>query len=223
LQYTITHWGTILVIFHFCWWGNDGVPIFPLYFRRRQLPPKAILARHRGDRNNCHYWDDRAMLLNLSFLEDVGHFCFHLKICCSTHTLMLRTQNIYVTSVLNLLMLASVCPSNSWFEMRANSNFSVSGLFGNGNKSCHVYGICPTGQAGVVCYVRTVPLLSISSNGVSCLKYMVWHECGFKCRHCPGTSLAIASHQVTLQSYPRVFHTIVDNWPWSDPRHPRVV
>jgi len=33
---------------------------------------------------------------------------------------------------------------------------------------------------------------------------MVRHECGFRCRYCPCTSLAIESDQVTLQSYPEV-------------------
>ena len=57
----------------------DGVSMFLLYHRGCPLPRRAILAKHCLARRNRHYCVDRAVFLNLSLLEDVGNFCFHLE------------------------------------------------------------------------------------------------------------------------------------------------
>jgi len=54
------------------------------------------------------------------------------------YTLMLRSRNNYVTSVLLFLMLAAVCQYNSWFANDTNANCAV-GERGGG--SCISFGV----------------------------------------------------------------------------------
>jgi len=93
--------------------------------RGYHLPPRAILASHCLPRNKRDLSDDRAEFLNFSLLDDVSHLCFHLKVCCSTKTLMRRSKNKYITVVLTLLMLASVCQFNFRFAMCADPCYAL--------------------------------------------------------------------------------------------------
>ena len=86
------------------------------------------------------------------------------------HTLMLRSQNNYVTPVLVLLMLAAVCQFSSRYLTRTNTNCAVGGFCVDDSIDSGIHGLCPTRQDRVVRYVRFVPLLLTYSNKVSCVK-----------------------------------------------------
>jgi hypothetical protein len=144
--------------------------MFPLCYRRCQLPRKATRANRCLICNMWHFRDGCAMFLDFSLLEAVRHFCFHLEVCCSNHTVMLRSQNNYITSVLILFMLASVCQSNSRFVVGTNTNYAAGEFFGGSSIWHGAHGLSSTGQDGVarfVCHV-IVPLLFTSSNKISC-------------------------------------------------------
>jgi len=149
---------------------SDRVSMFPLCYRRRQFPPEAIMGRHCLICNIYHFGDDCAMFLNFSLLEAVCHFCFNLNVRRSNHTVMLRSQNNYITSVLILCILASVCQSNSLFVVCTNTNYVAGRLCGDISISFRTHGRCPMGQDGDVHDVRHgfVPLLLTSSNKISC-------------------------------------------------------
>jgi len=149
---------------------SDRVSMFPLCYRRCQFPPEAILGRHCLICNIYHFRDDCAMFLNFSLLEAVRHFFFDLNVCCSNHAVMLRSQNNYITSVLILCILASVCQSNSLFVVGTNTNYAAGRLCGDNIISFGTHGWCPMGQDGVVHDVRHgfVPLLLTSANNISC-------------------------------------------------------
>ena len=166
MQYTITHWGTILVVFIF----SDRVSMFPLCYGRRQLPRKTTLANRCLICNMWHFRDGCAMFLNFSLLEAVRHFYFDLNVCCSNHAVMLRSQNNYITSVLILFMLASVCQSNSRLVVGTNTNYTAGKLCGGSSISSVAHGLCPTGQDCVAHSVRhsVVPQFLTSSNKISC-------------------------------------------------------
>jgi hypothetical protein len=144
--------------------------MFPLCYRRRQFPPEAIMGRHCLICNIYHFGDDCAMFLNFSLLEAVCHFCFNLNVRRSNHTVMLRSQNNYITSVLILFMLASVCQSNSRLVVGTNTNYTAGKLCGGSSISSVAHGLCPTGQDCVAHSVRhsVVPQFLTSSNKISC-------------------------------------------------------
>jgi hypothetical protein len=139
--------------------------MFPLCYRRCQLPRKATLAKRCLICNIWHFRDGCAMFLDFSLLEAVRHFRFHLEVCCSNHTVMLRSQNNYITSVLILFVLASVCQSNSRFVVGTNTNYADGDLCGGSSICSGTHGLCSTGQDSVVRFVRhdLVPLLFTSS------------------------------------------------------------
>jgi hypothetical protein len=149
---------------------SDRVSMFPLCYRRCQLPRKATLANRRLICNMWHFRDGCAMFLDFSLLEAVRHFCFHLEVSCSNHTVMLRSQNNYITSVLILFMLAAVCQSNSRFVVGTNTNYAAGELCGGSRICSGAHGRSSTGQDGVVPFVRhgIVALLFTSSNKISC-------------------------------------------------------
>jgi len=121
------------------------------------------------------------------------------------HTLMLRSQNNYVTPVLVLLMLAAVCQFSSRYLTRTNTNCAVGGFCVDNSIDSGIHGLCPTRQDRVVRYVRFVPLLLTYSNkGFHVLKDLGQHVCGYRYRHCSWASLAIKSDRVILQSYSEV-------------------
>jgi len=144
--------------------------MFPLCYRRCQLPQKATLA------NRCHIcrmWHFRgccAMFLDFSLLEAVHHFCFHLNVYCSNHTVMLRSQNNYITSILILFMLASVCQSNCQSVVGTNANYTDGELCGGSSIYSGAHGLSSTGQDVVVLFVghSIVSLFLTSSNKISC-------------------------------------------------------
>ena len=145
--------------------------MFPLCYRRCQLPRKATLANRCLICNMWHFRDRCAMFLDFSLLEAVRPFFFHLEVCCSNHTVMLRSQNNHITSVLILFVLAAVCQSNSRFVVGTNTNHTAGELCGSSSICSDAHGLCSTGQDGVVRFVRhgIVPLLFTSSNNISCL------------------------------------------------------
>jgi hypothetical protein len=110
--------------------------------RRCQLPRNATLANGYFICNIWHFRDRCAMFLNFSLLEAVRHFCFHLEVCRSNHTVMLRSQNNYITSVLILFMLASVCQSNSRSVVGTNTNYAAGEFCGGISIWSGAHGLC---------------------------------------------------------------------------------
>jgi hypothetical protein len=180
--------------------------MFPLCYRRCQLPRKATLANCCLICNIWHFRGCCAMFLDFSLLEAVRHFCFHLNVRCSNHTVMLRSQNNYITSILILFMLASVCQSNSRPVVGTNTNFAAGELCGGSSICSGTHGLSSTGQDGVVRFVghSIVSLFLTSSNKIPCFQDLVQHDCSCRYFQCSRTSLAIESDQVALQSYSEV-------------------
>ena len=123
MQYNVTHWGVILVIFFVLF----GVSTWLLatgdanYIQGLYWPGTVGLATTGVTQTTVqcfliyHYWRMSVILFHL------------LKgLLFKAHS-DLRSQNNYVTTVLILSMVAAVCPSSSWFRMCANTNFEVRG------------------------------------------------------------------------------------------------
>ena len=80
-------------------------------------------------------------------------------------TVMLRSQNNYIASVLILFMLTPVCQSNSWSVVGTNTNYAAGELCGDHSISSGTHGLRSMGQDSVVRFVchALVPLLFTSS------------------------------------------------------------
>jgi len=81
-QYTITHWGTTLVVLLI-----SMLLILQLWFRRCQIPPTIILTIGSCNRDMWCHWSNCTMFFNLSLLEDVSQFRSHLLVSCSIYIL----------------------------------------------------------------------------------------------------------------------------------------
>ena len=134
------------------------------YYRKYHLPPRAILAWHGLHCNKWDLGDDRAKFLNFSLLDNVSHLCFHLKVCCSTKMQCIgaktSTSHLYWPSWCLHLCADPILGS----QMFPNPHCTAGELRLDNSICYELLEICPTEQAGIVHYVRIIPLLLASSN-----------------------------------------------------------